>query len=139
MCVQTHPLWKCLKFQNATEKQKWNIAWKSGCCINSLGEHLVQHCQSPQRCKMCQDKHHTLLHYREHNLEASTSTNCKSSGSDNEAGVGNPVKVSPNCVQIENHANQVNLNDQLLINSSSSQVTQDSKLNVILKVVPVTV
>ena len=139
MCVQAHPLWKCLKFQNATEKQKWNTVWKSGCCINCLGEHLVRHCQSPQRCKMCQDKHHTLLHHREHNLEASTSANNKNSGSDNGAGVDNPVKVLPNCVQIENHVNQVNSNDQLLVKSSSSQVTQDSKLNVRLKVVPVTV
>ena len=139
MCVQAHPLWKCLKFQNATEKQKWNIVWKSGCCINCLGDHLVRHCQSPQRCKMCQDKHHTLLHHREHNLEASTSANNKNSGSDNGAGVDNPVKVLPNCVQIENHVNQVNSNDQLLVKSSSSQVTQDSKLNVRLKVVPVTV
>ena len=139
MCVQAHPLWKCLKFQNATEKQKWNTVWKSGCCINCLGDHLVRHCQSPQRCKMCQDKHHTLLHHREHNLEASTSANNKNSGSDNGAGVDNPVKVLPNCVQIENHVNQVNSNDQLLVKSSSSQVTQDSKLNVRLKVVPVTV
>ena len=88
---------------------------------------------------MCQDKHHTLLHHREHNLEASTSANNKNSGSDNGAGVDNPVKVLPNCVQIENHVNQVNSNDQLLVKSSSSQVTQDSKLNVRLKVVPVTV
>ena len=139
MCVQAHPLWKCLKFQNATEKQKWNTVWKSGCCINCLGDHLVRHCQSLQRCKMCQDKHHTLLHHREHNLKASTSANNKNSGSDNGAGVDNPVKVLPNCVQIENHVNQVNSNDQLLVKSSSSQVTQDSKLNVRLKVVPVTV
>ena len=121
MCIQAHPLWKCLKFQNATEKQKWNTVWKSGCCINCLGDHLVRHCQSPQRCKMCQDKHHTLLHYREHNLEASTSANNKNSGSDNGAGVDNPVKVLPNCVQIENHVKQVNSNDQLLVKSSSSQ------------------
>ena len=139
MCVQAHPLWKCFKFENATEKQKWNTVWKSGCCINCLGDHLVRHCQSPQKCKMCQDKHHTLLHHREHNLKASTSANNKNSGSDNGAGVDNPVKVLPNCVQIENHVNQINSNDQLLVKSSSSQVTQDSKLNVRLKVVPVTV
>ena len=70
-----------------------------------LGDHLVRHCQSSPRCKMFQDKHHTLLHHREHNFEASTSTNCKSSGSDNGTGVGNPVKALSNCVQIENHAN----------------------------------
>ena len=138
MCVQGHPLWKCLKFQNATQKQKWNTVWKSGCCINCLGDHLVRHCQSCQRCKMCQDKHHTLLH-KEHNLKSSTSTNSKNGGSDNGAGVGNPGKVLPNCVQIENHVNQVNPNDQLQIKSSSSQVTQNSKLHVRLKVVPVTV
>ena len=132
-------MFHCEKFQNATEKQIWNTVWKSGCCINCLGDHLVQHCQSPQRCKMCQDKHHMLLHHREHNLKASTSTNSNSSGSDNGAGVGNPVKVLPNCVHIENHVNQVNCNDQLLIKSSSIQVTQDSKLNVRLKVVLVTV
>ena len=88
---------------------------------------------------MWQDKYHTLLHHREHNLKASTSTNSKNSGSDNGAGVGNPVKVLPNCVQIENHVNQANSNDQLLIKFSSSQVTQDSKLNVKLKVAHVTV
>ena len=87
---------------------------------------------------MCQDKQHTLLHRIEHNLKGSTSFNCTSSGSDNGVGVGDPVKVLPNCVQIENPANHVNLNDQQVISSSGSQISQDSKLRIRLKVVPVT-
>ena len=76
---------------------------------------------------------------KSNNLEASTFYNSKSSNSGNGAGVGDPLKVSPNCVQIENPANHVNLDDQSVINSLSSQVSQDSKLKVRLRIVPVTV
>ena len=124
---------------NATEKEKLNIVWRSECCINCFGDHLVQHRQFSQNYRMCQDKHHILLHRKEHNLEASTFFNSKSSNIDNGAGVGDLLKVSHNCVQIENPANHVNLDDQSVINSLSSQVSQDSKLKVRLKIVPVTV
>lgn len=65
-CDQEHPLRKCFRFRRLSIQDRLKVVRKFGYCFNCLAHsHLVKNCTSRDRCKVCRDEHHTLLH-REH-------------------------------------------------------------------------
>lgn len=63
ICRGNHPFNYCLRFKAYSVSQRREYVKKSGACYNCLKtKHAVSSCPSGQRCRRCQEKHHTLLH-----------------------------------------------------------------------------
>ena len=78
-CNRQHPLEKCTDFINLGLSQKFDLLRKHKICFNCLsGSHLKNNCTSTWRCRLCQFKHHSILHYEKKNPDTenqqSTST-----------------------------------------------------------------
>jgi len=83
----THSLFKCPTLGNMDPLSRYKLAKKLNICINCLqGYHEVASCRSSQTCRVCQKKHHSLLHFSQHTKSAdpssqeafSAATNCTS-------------------------------------------------------------
>lgn len=62
-CSDQHSIFKCKQFekQSVSERYDWIKAKKL--CVNCFGVHKVQDCKSKYKCKTCQSKHNTLIHF----------------------------------------------------------------------------
>ncbi|KAJ0169157.1 hypothetical protein K1T71_014924 [Dendrolimus kikuchii] len=59
-------LFKCPVFSNLTPNDHYKSAKERNACINCLGvKHKTSECQSSSRCRACNNKHHTLLHFEQ--------------------------------------------------------------------------
>lgn len=58
-----HLLYSCFKFQGLSIQEKWHTVRNHNQCVNCLGNnHNGDQCKSTFSCKVCQGRHHTLLH-----------------------------------------------------------------------------
>lgn len=63
ICKGEHLTKSCKKFELMSPSLRYELAKKSGWCINCLRPgHRVEQCSSGN-CKTCNRKHHTLLHF----------------------------------------------------------------------------
>ncbi|XP_011881006.1 PREDICTED: uncharacterized protein LOC105569270, partial [Vollenhovia emeryi] len=63
LCKGTHYLSKCPKFLSKSSIQRRELIKRTNRCYNCLSaKHTVSECTSTFTCRMCQQKHHTLLH-----------------------------------------------------------------------------
>lgn len=62
-CDAEHPLRKCFRFRRLSIPERFKVVRRFGYCFNCLAHsHLVSNCRSRDRCRICLDEHHTLLH-----------------------------------------------------------------------------
>lgn len=61
----THPhLFKCPTFSKLTPEERFKITKENNACVNCLSiRHRASSCNSKIHCRVCQSKHHTLLHF----------------------------------------------------------------------------
>ncbi len=60
---QSHPIYKCNKFTDASVTQKWNWTKQHKMCSNCLNtNHQLADCTSTYRCRHCGEQHNYLLH-----------------------------------------------------------------------------
>ena len=130
MCVQAHPLCKCPSSKMLLKKKNGIFCGELGVALIVLVTTWCNIVNLPKgtECVKTSTTHCYIV--KSTISKASTSFNCESSGSNNGARIVDIMKVLCNCIEVENPANHVNLDDQLIINSSSSLVTQDNKLKV---------
>lgn len=63
VCSNDHSMFTCPKFVDMTVTARHQWAEDCGVCFNCLSpSHLVDKCTSSNRCKVCHQPHHTLLH-----------------------------------------------------------------------------
>ncbi|KMQ91466.1 transposon polyprotein [Lasius niger] len=97
ICKERHVLRSCAKFKAYTAEQRRDQVRKRKVCFNCLGQgHMVSACPSANRCRHCQEKHHSLLHLVE---AASTTTQLPSQFEatavpDTAGASGEPAKVA---------------------------------------------
>lgn len=66
LCRDRHSLRTCSKFKAFTIEHRRNQVRKQRVCFNCLGQgHLVGDCPSSNRCRHCNEKHHSMLHVTE--------------------------------------------------------------------------
>ncbi|XP_062713374.1 uncharacterized protein LOC134290289 [Aedes albopictus] len=94
-CDQRHPLIKCYKFEKFPIAEKMSLLNSKRLCLNCFrNDHLARNCASKYSCKVCQKRHHSLIHaaYSESsnrpNVEPSSSGASKSSVQTNVATSG---------------------------------------------------
>lgn len=65
ICCSTHFVFSCPEFIKKTTRERYNLAVEHHLCFNCLrGSHSTKSCTSG-RCRTCNSRHHTLLHYQE--------------------------------------------------------------------------
>ncbi|XP_071576355.1 uncharacterized protein [Temnothorax nylanderi] len=63
VCTQSHSIYKCSQFIGKSPTQRLELAKKLKLCFNCLGsKHSIQDCLSKFNCRVCQKRHHSLLH-----------------------------------------------------------------------------
>jgi len=62
-CSANHQLWKCERYKSKPVQQRRIFVEKHKLCFNCLGsKHTRSICRCSQKCKNCNEPHHTLLH-----------------------------------------------------------------------------
>ncbi|XP_076546670.1 uncharacterized protein LOC143305756 [Osmia lignaria lignaria] len=73
VCKQNHLLYQCPTFLAKTPSERYNILKQQKRCVNCFSvKHAAVQCTSTHHCKECQQKHHTLLHFRTSNEARAT-------------------------------------------------------------------
>jgi len=57
-----HPFFHCPVFQSLTISKRYELLKTNNLCFNCFGNHSASKCSSLGRCKVCKQKHNTLLH-----------------------------------------------------------------------------
>ena len=66
LCNQAHRLFSCNTFKGKTESERYEFVRKQRLCFNCLSpKHKSRDCKSKHTCKVCNKKHHSLLHSTE--------------------------------------------------------------------------
>ncbi|XP_043064798.1 uncharacterized protein LOC122320696 [Drosophila ficusphila] len=92
----------CDQFRNLDSLQRLEVVKKHGLCVNYLGKgHKVSNCPSKNRCRSCNQPHHTLLHH--HNSPKSLSfPSTSSSQHSGTAAYSQPqLSAAPNYVNVQ--------------------------------------
>ncbi|XP_055604931.1 uncharacterized protein LOC129753161 [Uranotaenia lowii] len=62
-CLRTHPLHQCPAFSNLSSSQRRELVTQHSLCWNCFrANHQARTCKSKFLCRICQAKHHTMLH-----------------------------------------------------------------------------
>ncbi|XP_071052597.1 uncharacterized protein [Onthophagus taurus] len=69
LCEDSHYLYQCSKFHERTPSQRLACANSHKLCKNCLSSrHTTNNCKSTHTCRVCNRRHHTLLHLNSNNL-----------------------------------------------------------------------
>lgn len=64
MCREPHLLFRCSKFRALSVSERINTVNSNRLCRNCLSPmHIAKNCTSHNRCRICNQSHHTMLHY----------------------------------------------------------------------------
>ncbi|KAL3273859.1 hypothetical protein HHI36_015285, partial [Cryptolaemus montrouzieri] len=64
LCRKNHIICHCPAFNSKSAKECYNVVKSHKVCISCLStSHICIHCPSSNRCKKCQQKHHSKLHF----------------------------------------------------------------------------
>ncbi|XP_036329395.1 uncharacterized protein LOC118741503 [Rhagoletis pomonella] len=78
-CSGDHKIYVCSKFSRLDANSKLSAIKSQGACLNCLSKgHFLAKCRSSSLCRMCRQRHHTLLHASFNNQQESTATNATS-------------------------------------------------------------
>ncbi|XP_071052628.1 uncharacterized protein [Onthophagus taurus] len=88
LCKESHPIYRCATFNAKSSAERLSIAREHNLCRNCLSsKHTTQNCASSHRCRMCQQHHHTSLHFdtkKPSSVHVGTSWNIKQPLNQNE-------------------------------------------------------
>ncbi|KAH0811753.1 hypothetical protein GEV33_011038 [Tenebrio molitor] len=64
LCTGEHVIYKCPEFTPKTSRQRSEIVKSRRLCINCLRPaHNANACNSKSSCRVCKERHHTMLHF----------------------------------------------------------------------------
>ena len=62
-CKGPHSISQCDRYREVGARERKHVARKLKLCMNCLERHFVADCPSKFRCRTCNGRHHTSLHY----------------------------------------------------------------------------
>ncbi|XP_062556595.1 uncharacterized protein LOC134221419 [Armigeres subalbatus] len=95
-CDQRHLLIKCYKFEKLPISEKMSLINSKRLCLNCFrNDHLARNCNSKYSCKVCQKRHHSLIHaaYVDHSNHAATPSSSSASTSSVQTNVATTESV----------------------------------------------
>ncbi|XP_050487367.1 uncharacterized protein LOC126871985 [Bombus huntii] len=73
-CQGPHPIWRCDTFKTKSLRERIREVKGASLCLNCLGKgHIKKHCFAGS-CRVCGERHHTLLHRAKHHSGSRSST-----------------------------------------------------------------
>ncbi|XP_047999640.1 uncharacterized protein LOC125236758 [Leguminivora glycinivorella] len=79
-------LFKCPSFNDLTSSDRFKRAKELKACINCLSiKHRTRECNSEVKCRVCHQKHHTLLHFDKNKDEKATTSDESNASTSNAA------------------------------------------------------
>lgn len=64
LCQENHSIYKCSVFNSKSPKERYDLVKQNKWCSNCLGlKHLSKNCNSLISCRICNGRHHSLLHF----------------------------------------------------------------------------
>ncbi|XP_057324824.1 uncharacterized protein LOC130667328 [Microplitis mediator] len=62
LCKGDHFIVRCTQFLGLTKAQRTQVVVEKRLCENCFGHHLPDTCNSKFTCRVCEQKHHTMIH-----------------------------------------------------------------------------
>lgn len=63
LCSDDHKLYNCKQFHKSKVDDRRKFVYDNNICFNCMGgSHSAKECHSNSRCRICKQKHHSLLH-----------------------------------------------------------------------------
>nr|XP_046476830.1 uncharacterized protein LOC124216393 [Neodiprion pinetum] len=105
-CKGNHYIAFCSTFRDKSLDQRREVVSAKKLCFNCLGPHQQKDCRSNKTCRVCNGRHHSLLHRN----SSSISTAANSGTSQGQAAVAQPAvrdaPISNSASQVSNHSAQ---------------------------------
>ncbi|XP_046492942.1 uncharacterized protein [Neodiprion pinetum] len=105
-CKSNHYIAFCSTFRGKSLDQRREVVSAKKLCFNCLGPHQQKDCRSNKTCRVCNGRHHSLLHRN----SSSISTAANSGTSQGQAAVAQPAvqnaPISNSAFQVSNHSAQ---------------------------------
>ncbi|XP_046601937.1 uncharacterized protein LOC124295559 [Neodiprion lecontei] len=105
-CKGNHYIAFCSTFRDKSLDQRREVVSAKKLCFNCLGPHQQKDCRSNKTCRVCNGRHHSLLHRN----SSSISTVANSGTSQVQAAVAQPAvqnaPISNSASQVSNHSAQ---------------------------------
>ncbi|XP_046590243.1 uncharacterized protein LOC124293434 [Neodiprion lecontei] len=105
-CKGNHYIAFCSTFRDKSLDQRREVVSAKKLCFNCLGPHQQKDCRSNKTCRVCNGRHHSLLHRN----SSSISTIANSGTSQVQAAVAQPAvqnaPISNSASQVSNHSAQ---------------------------------
>ena len=79
ICKKDHHFSQCNTYLAKNKEQRKAFVHERKKCINCLGNHFMDKCNSNRRCKTCKKMHHTTLHIPNSNQNKDSNFQTKSS------------------------------------------------------------
>ena len=128
-CSLPQALWKCDKFKRQSETERRALVNEKRLCYNCLGSHVARNCRSTSKCRVCQKRHHTLLH-RDANSSETKPELAHSVSVERETGAGDNAHVMSVALNSEPVDTQGNDSHDIAANALESK-RQDVRLKVV--------
>jgi hypothetical protein len=94
VCTESHPIYRCSKLRGMSISEKYHTIKRISFCFNCLNEgSSTETCSSTGRCRICKEKHNTLLHRDRSSNDSSKKSNVEPSAS--SASSSTPYKNVP--------------------------------------------
>jgi hypothetical protein len=62
-CKQSHPPWVCPQLLQTRPEDRFDFVKQRNLCVICLGKHRFADCTSNRKCRKCDGKHNSVLHY----------------------------------------------------------------------------
>jgi hypothetical protein len=73
-CTEDHVVYRCPRFDALTSQQRKEFVRSKRICFNCLSpSHMIDKCHSTNTCRVCNQRHHTLLHLTQTSKPAANS------------------------------------------------------------------
>ena len=70
-CLESHEIYVCDSYLSNTPRRRCDVVSKLKLCRNCLiPSHKAINCRNDKRCKECNKKHHTILHFTKPSIES---------------------------------------------------------------------
>lgn len=64
LCKEGHRLFQCSKFQAMSPSERYHHVKVAKLCRNCFApDHMAQACKNPHRCRLCNQLHHSMIHF----------------------------------------------------------------------------
>lgn len=112
-CSENHKMFQCKKFHHADYKTRTDFVQKQKLCFNCFGSnHSVKSCFLRTSCRICNRKHHTLLHPQKPNRSIASAVPVNHAVesmhfSDDQPQTDQPLNMVTNCYSSKDKYTQV--------------------------------